>query len=114
MATSMSIANNRWINPRQIRSFILRLPLCTRLLLLVMVGFWVGSVLLPWEREWASLTPSEIGLASSTSRTFSSSSEAADCAAGTRVDRVCACAASTVTYGQCEPYCIYRMRTGAS
>ena len=55
------------IDLRRLRSYILRLPLCTRLLLLVMFLFWIAGTVLPWVRPWAALTPNEVGLQTSMS-----------------------------------------------
>ncbi|KAF2869023.1 hypothetical protein BDV95DRAFT_109902 [Massariosphaeria phaeospora] len=47
-------------NPIRIRSYILRLPLCTRLLLAAMVGLWIAAIPFPWLREWARLDPDKM------------------------------------------------------
>ncbi|KAF2758261.1 hypothetical protein EJ05DRAFT_476516 [Pseudovirgaria hyperparasitica] len=50
-------------NPIRIRSYVLRLPLATRLLLLVIVLFYLASWLFSWLQEWGALIPSKVGLA---------------------------------------------------
>lgn len=50
-------------DPRRVRSYLFRLPLCTRLLIIVIFAFYIASLTLPWFIQWASLIPSEIGLA---------------------------------------------------
>ncbi|KAF2008186.1 rhomboid protein 2 [Amniculicola lignicola CBS 123094] len=51
-------------NPLRLRSYILRLPLCTRVLLAVMVALYVATIPLAWLRDWAALEPDKVGLAS--------------------------------------------------
>jgi hypothetical protein len=48
------------LNPLRLRSYILRLPLCTRLLLTVCVALWVAAIPFPWLRDWASLEPDKM------------------------------------------------------
>ncbi|KAF7180282.1 hypothetical protein CNMCM7691_009449 [Aspergillus felis] len=49
-------------NPTRVRSYVLRLPLFTRLVLLVIVAFWLLELQTIWSVvQWGSLTPSEIG-----------------------------------------------------
>lgn len=50
-------------DPRRIRSYLFRLPLCTRLLIGAIVAFYIASLTLPWFTQWAALIPSEIGIA---------------------------------------------------
>ncbi|KAF2728264.1 hypothetical protein EJ04DRAFT_516747 [Polyplosphaeria fusca] len=50
-------------NPLRIRSYVLRLPLATRLMMAAIVGLWAATIPLPWLRAWASLDPDKIGLA---------------------------------------------------
>jgi len=50
---------------RRIRTYLFRIPLCTRLLLGVIVIFWIAGTVLPWFRSWAALTPNEVGLGTS-------------------------------------------------
>ncbi|KAK8222070.1 putative rhomboid protease [Zalaria obscura] len=47
---------------RRARSYIFRLPLCTRLLLSSTVAFYIASLFLPWFSAWAALIPQEVGL----------------------------------------------------
>ncbi|KAL1306029.1 hypothetical protein AAFC00_004157 [Neodothiora populina] len=50
-------------DPRRVRSYLFRLPLCTRLLVVAIVAFYIASLTLPWFTAWASLIPNEIGIA---------------------------------------------------
>ena len=50
---------------RRVRSYLFRLPLCTRALLLVIVAFWIASLRLSWFTQWASLIPAEMNLQTS-------------------------------------------------
>lgn len=55
-------------NPSRVRSYILRLPLFTRLVLLAIVAFWILELQTIWSVvQWGSLTPDEIGLGTSMS-----------------------------------------------
>ncbi|KAF2278264.1 uncharacterized protein EI97DRAFT_394488 [Westerdykella ornata] len=47
-------------NPLRIRSYVLRLPLCTRVLLTIIVALWVATIPFAWLREWASLEPDKV------------------------------------------------------
>ncbi|OCK84881.1 hypothetical protein K432DRAFT_378124 [Lepidopterella palustris CBS 459.81] len=49
-------------NPMRIRSYIFRLPLCTRGLVLVIVALWIASIPVVWLQEWAALVPKEVGI----------------------------------------------------
>jgi membrane associated rhomboid family serine protease len=50
-------------NPTRIRSYILRLPLFTRGVILVVLVFWILELQTVWSViEWGSLKPSQIGL----------------------------------------------------
>ncbi|KAA8649768.1 rhomboid protease family protein RBD2 [Aspergillus tanneri] len=50
-------------NPGRVRSYLLRLPLFTRLVLLVIIVFWLLELQTIWGViQWGSLTPNEIGL----------------------------------------------------
>ncbi|OJJ49164.1 hypothetical protein ASPZODRAFT_150101 [Penicilliopsis zonata CBS 506.65] len=52
-------------NPARVRSYILRLPLFTRLVLLAIVVFWLLELQTVWAViEWGALTPDEIGIQS--------------------------------------------------
>lgn len=53
-------------NPARVRSYILRIPLFTRLVLLATIAFWVLELQTLWSVvQWGSLAPDEIGLGSS-------------------------------------------------
>ena len=58
----------RQFNPQRLRSYILRLPLCTRGLLTAVTGFMVASITLTWFKEWAALVPDKVGLSTSMCR----------------------------------------------
>ncbi|KAG9616754.1 rhomboid protein 2, partial [Aureobasidium melanogenum] len=47
---------------RRVRSYLFRLPLCTRALLVVIVSFWIASLRLSWFQQWAALIPNEMNL----------------------------------------------------
>ncbi|KAF2242152.1 hypothetical protein BU26DRAFT_524780 [Trematosphaeria pertusa] len=49
-------------NPLRLRSYIFRLPLCTRLLVAAIIGLWVATIPFPWLREVAALTPDKMDL----------------------------------------------------
>jgi GPI-anchor transamidase subunit GAA1 len=50
-------------NPNRIRSYILRLPLFTRGIILVVLVFWVLELQTVWSViDWGSLKPSQIGI----------------------------------------------------
>ncbi|KAJ5217411.1 Rhomboid protein 2 [Penicillium chermesinum] len=52
-------------NPSRVRSYLMRLPLFTRLVLLVIVAFWLLELQTLWSVvQWGSLTPDEINLGS--------------------------------------------------
>lgn len=54
---------NALVNPRAIRSYILRLPLFTRGVILIVLIFWVLEFQTVWSViEWGSLKPSRVGL----------------------------------------------------
>jgi hypothetical protein len=58
-------------NPTRIRSYVLRLPLTTRLLLVAIVGLWAVAIPLPQVREMAALTPDKFDLTQSMLLPFS-------------------------------------------
>lgn len=58
------------LNPLRLRSYILRLPLCTRLLLVVCVALWAAAIPFPWLRDWASLEPDKMDFTQSRSFSF--------------------------------------------
>lgn len=48
-------------NPSRVRSYVLRLPLFTRLVLLVILAFWLLELQSLWSVvQWGSLTPDAI------------------------------------------------------
>ncbi|GAB7356335.1 hypothetical protein MBLNU459_g7128t2 [Dothideomycetes sp. NU459] len=47
---------------RRAKSYLFRLPLCTRLLVAAIVAFYLASLFLSWFTRWAALIPSEMGL----------------------------------------------------
>ncbi|KAF1808494.1 hypothetical protein P152DRAFT_443767 [Eremomyces bilateralis CBS 781.70] len=51
------------INPVRIRSYLVRLPIVTRLVLFLIVALFFLSILLPWIPPWGALTPSKVNLA---------------------------------------------------
>ncbi|GAB7361230.1 hypothetical protein MBLNU230_g1291t1 [Neophaeotheca triangularis] len=57
MAPSFSLPD-----ARRIRSYILRLPLATRLLFLILTGFYIATLFAPGLEQWGSLIPSEINI----------------------------------------------------
>jgi hypothetical protein len=52
-------------NPAKLRSYVLRLPLATRLLLAAIVGLWIATIPLPWLREFSQLEPAKMDLTQS-------------------------------------------------
>ncbi|KAL5113616.1 putative rhomboid protease [Pleosporales sp. CAS-2024a] len=56
------MASVQQFNPARIRSYVLRLPLCTRLLLVAMVGLYIATILFPWLREFGQLEPAKMDL----------------------------------------------------
>lgn len=53
-------------SPSRLRSYILRLPLFTRVILIAIAIFWALELQSVWDvAEWGSLWPSKVGLASS-------------------------------------------------
>jgi glycosylphosphatidylinositol transamidase len=53
-------------NPSRVRSYVLRLPLFTRLVLLAILVFWILELQTVWSVvQWGSLAPDEIGFGSS-------------------------------------------------
>nr|OQO21804.1 hypothetical protein B0A51_10715 [Rachicladosporium sp. CCFEE 5018] len=48
---------------RRIRSFFIRLPLATRILLLVLTAVWIATLFTPKLEPWGALIPQDIGLA---------------------------------------------------
>jgi hypothetical protein len=52
------------INPQRIRSYILRLPLCTRIILILIIAFWIAGISHGFQ-NWASLSPEAVFAGSS-------------------------------------------------
>jgi hypothetical protein len=59
------MASYTQFNPTRLRSYVLRLPLATRLLLVAIVGLWIATIPLPWLREFARLEPAKMDLTQS-------------------------------------------------
>ena len=51
---------------RRVRSYVFRIPLCTRFVLAVATAFLVADVAITWFGQWATLIPQEVHLTSST------------------------------------------------
>lgn len=61
-------SGTQWFYPARLRSYIFRLPLFTRIIILVIVAFWISELQSFWNVvQWGALIPSEIGLGTSTS-----------------------------------------------
>jgi hypothetical protein len=53
-------------NPGRVRTYLVRLPLFTRLVLLIILAFWVLELQTMWSVvQWGALIPDEIGLGTS-------------------------------------------------
>lgn len=52
---------------RRLRSYVFRLPLFTRAVVLIIVGFWIAGLVRNLT-QWGGLIPSEIGISTSMSR----------------------------------------------
>lgn len=50
------------LNPARLRSYILRLPLCTRLILLIIVALSVASTVWPTLRQTCALVPDQVSI----------------------------------------------------
>lgn len=59
------MASYTQFNPARLRSYVLRLPLATRLLLLAIVGLYIATIPLPWLREFGRLEPAKMDLTQS-------------------------------------------------
>lgn len=65
------------VNPARLRSYILRLPIFTRITLLLLVFLWLLELQSVWDViQWGSLIPQEVGLSTSWWSLFISSSSA--------------------------------------
>ncbi|KAH9862104.1 hypothetical protein IAQ61_010306 [Plenodomus lingam] len=49
-------------SPTRIRSYLFRLPFCTRLLVVVILGLWIATIPFPWIREFGRLEPAKMDL----------------------------------------------------
>jgi hypothetical protein len=52
-------------NPTRIRSYILRLPFCTKVLVAAILGLWIATVPFPGIREFGRLEPAKMDLTQS-------------------------------------------------
>jgi hypothetical protein len=52
-------------NPARIRSYILRLPFCTKVLVAVILGLWIATIPFPGIREFGRLEPAKMDLTQS-------------------------------------------------
>jgi hypothetical protein len=52
-------------NPTRIRSYIFRLPLCTRGILAAIVGLYAATIPFPWLREFGQLEPAKMNFTQS-------------------------------------------------
>ena len=54
-------------NPARIRTYIFRLPLFTRIVLLFIIIFWILELQSAWNvAQWGALVPEEVNLGTST------------------------------------------------
>ncbi|KAH6872635.1 rhomboid protein 2 [Alternaria rosae] len=58
----MPISSIPQISPARIRSYILRLPFCTKVLVAAIVGLWVATIPFPWIRDFGALEPAKMDL----------------------------------------------------
>lgn len=63
MATSAIIPVR--FNPARLRTWIFRIPFCTRLLVLIIVSFWIAGVVLSWVPARGALIPAKVSIWSS-------------------------------------------------
>ncbi|CAO2656327.1 Nn.00g051300.m01.CDS01 [Neocucurbitaria sp. VM-36] len=49
-------------NPTRLRSYIFRLPFCTRVLVAAILGLWIATIPFPWVREFGRLEPDKMDL----------------------------------------------------
>jgi hypothetical protein len=69
-APGLSIMSSSFpqFSPARLRSYVFRLPLVTRVVLLVIVGFWILGFQTVWDvATWGALAPKEVGFGSSES-----------------------------------------------
>ena len=54
-------------NPARVRSYVLRLPFFTRIVLVIIAVFWALELQTIWDVvKWGALIPDQVGLGSST------------------------------------------------
>lgn len=53
------------LNPTRLRSYVLRLPFCTRILVAAILGLWIATIPFPWIREFGRLEPAKMDLTQS-------------------------------------------------
>lgn len=51
-----------WPDPRRVRSYFIRLPLATRILLFLLTAFYIAQFFSPGLEEWGALIPNEISI----------------------------------------------------
>jgi hypothetical protein len=61
----MPIPSLPQFNPARIRSYILRLPFCTKVLVAAILGLWIATVPFPGIREFGRLEPAKMDLTQS-------------------------------------------------
>ncbi|KAL6709485.1 putative rhomboid protease [Coniothyrium glycines] len=49
-------------NPTRIRSYVLRLPFCTRILVAAILALWIATIPFPWIRDFGRLEPDKMDL----------------------------------------------------
>lgn len=55
-------------NPARLRSYVFRLPLFTRVIILFIIVFWIAELQSAWNiAQWGALMPAEVNLGTSTS-----------------------------------------------
>lgn len=58
-------------NPARLRSYIFRLPLFTRIVLVLIIGFWILELQSAWDVvQWGALVPEKVNLGTSRSSDF--------------------------------------------
>lgn len=64
-APTMPATSLPQFNPARIRSYILRLPFCTKVLVAAIVGLWIATIPFPWIRDFGRLEPAKMDLTQS-------------------------------------------------
>lgn len=55
-------------NPARLRSYVFRIPLFTRIILLLILLFWILELQTAWDiAQWGALVPLQVNLSTSTS-----------------------------------------------